>query len=72
MYKMFSNFKKQLRKFIKDERGVTAVEYAIIAVVISGLILIAFNSELGEALKDAIEQVKTNLGTAKTNGTPPQ
>ncbi|CCN46115.1 putative Flp/Fap pilin component [Vibrio nigripulchritudo MADA3029] len=69
---MFSNFKKQLRKFIKDERGVTAVEYAIIAVVISGLILIAFNSELGEALKDAIEQVKTNLGTAKTNGTPPQ
>ncbi|BDU36988.1 Flp family type IVb pilin [Vibrio nigripulchritudo] len=69
---MFSNFKKQLRKFIKDERGVTAVEYAIIAVVISGLILIAFNSELGEALKGAIEQVKTNLGTAKTNGTPPQ
>ena len=34
-------------KFIKNERGVTAVEYAIVAAGISAVILVIFNKDNG-------------------------
>ena len=34
-------------KFIKNERGVTAIEYAIVAAGISAVILVIFNKDSG-------------------------
>ncbi|PKF78139.1 Flp family type IVb pilin [Vibrio sp. vnigr-6D03] len=64
---MLNTITNLLAKFQKDERGVTAVEYAIIAVVISGIILAAFNSGLGDAISGAIAQISSQLTTATTD-----
>ncbi|MBE3666228.1 fimbrial protein [Vibrio navarrensis] len=55
-----------LRAFGKDERGVTAVEYAIIAVAISAIILAVFNEAGGlkEALEGAMETITGNIDKA--------
>jgi len=56
-----------LRAFAKDEKGVTAIEYAIIAVAVSTLVLGVFNSDgFGDVLDDAINKVKANIGEAGT------
>ncbi|SGZ00416.1 Flp/Fap pilin component superfamily protein [Moritella viscosa] len=61
----------QLRAFAKDEKGVTAIEYAIIAVAVSTLVLAAFNSDgFGDVLKDAIAKIKGNIGQAGTQAAP--
>ncbi|WP_237324078.1 Flp family type IVb pilin [Vibrio penaeicida] len=69
---MLNTITNLLAKFQQDERGVTAVEYAIIAVVISGIILAAFNSGLGDAIKSAIGQITTQLGTATDAAATPK
>lgn len=52
--------------FIEDRRGVTAVEYAIIAVAMSAIVLAVFtNGDLKAALTDAMATVKTNIAGAK-------
>jgi pilus assembly protein Flp/PilA len=54
-----------IRRFIKEERGVTAIEYALIA----GLIAVAITtavSPFGTSLKDAF----TNVATYVTSQTP--
>lgn len=47
---------KKLIKFIKDEDGVTAVEYAVMAALIA-LIVIAGAGLLGTATNDTFDQV---------------
>ncbi|WP_317982734.1 Flp family type IVb pilin [Vibrio penaeicida] len=65
---MLNTITNLLAKFQQDERGVTAVEYAIIAVVISGIILAAFNSGLGDAIRSAIENVTSNIEQVTPSG----
>ncbi|WP_407547181.1 Flp family type IVb pilin [Vibrio parahaemolyticus] len=49
----------------KDTRGVTAVEYAIVAVVMSGIVLAVFNNgTLSEAINDAMDAVSANITSA--------
>lgn len=54
-----------LRAFGKDERGVTAVEYAIIAVAVSAIILAVFRTNgLEKALNDAMTAITGNINSA--------
>ncbi|QUM90469.1 Flp family type IVb pilin [Moritella sp. 36] len=55
-----------LNEFKKDQRGVTAIEYAIIGVAISSIVLAVFNGSLRTALTDAISTITTNISSANT------
>lgn len=60
------------KKFIKDESGVTAVEYAIIAVAMSAIALALVNNDtIKTAFEGMIQEIGSNLGSAKdVNITP--
>lgn len=59
--------KMKAQDMFNDQRGVTAVEYAIIAVAMSAIILVVFKTGgFKEALNSAVESVKTNIGNANT------
>ncbi|WCE32554.1 Flp family type IVb pilin [Vibrio sp. SCSIO 43137] len=54
-------------RFTHDERGVTAVEYAIVAVAMSAVVLAVYtNGDLVKAMKDAMAEVGKNISAAKT------
>ena len=59
--KLVIQTKLALMDFYNDQRGVTAIEYAIIAVAISTIVLAAFNTELGTALNAAMARVVENV-----------
>ena len=42
-----AQFRNFANKFIKNERGVTAIEYAIVAAGVSAVILVIFNGTSG-------------------------
>ncbi|GAA4902466.1 Flp family type IVb pilin [Ferrimonas pelagia] len=55
------------RAMLKDERGVTAVEYAILAVAMSAMVLAVFVTDaagLKSALTGAIATITTNITNA--------
>ena len=57
-------------KLTDDIRGVTAVEYAIIAVVMSGIILLIFQEgTLKTAMIEAMEHVAGTISKAKSSAT---
>ncbi|WP_122032116.1 Flp family type IVb pilin [Aliivibrio sp. EL58] len=56
----FENFKN-------DQRGVTAIEYAIIGVSISAIVLLMFNGTLKDALVGAMTTVSDNISTANVS-----
>ncbi|OOE96154.1 Flp family type IVb pilin [Salinivibrio sp. IB643] len=63
---MYVNTRLALESFAKDKRGVTAIEYAIIGVAISAIVLAVFNGQGDEgglkgALKAAIDEITTNV-----------
>ena len=43
-----------LRDFMKDERGVTAIEYAVLGVAVAAIVLAVFTDSAGGALYDAL------------------
>ena len=51
------------RKFALDEEGVTAIEYGLIAAVIAGVVLVAFNT-LGTTLSTAFDSIGTKIANA--------
>ncbi|AZL86525.1 MULTISPECIES: Flp family type IVb pilin [Aliivibrio] len=53
----FENFKN-------DQRGVTAIEYAIIGVSISAIVLLMFNGTLKDALVGAMGTISSNIDSA--------
>ncbi|WPC76473.1 Flp family type IVb pilin [Vibrio porteresiae] len=58
--KMYAN----VVSFLKDQRGVTAIEYAIIGVAMSAIVLAVFNSGLSDSLNSAITAISSNITTA--------
>ncbi|WP_367989791.1 Flp family type IVb pilin [Vibrio sp. NTOU-M3] len=68
-YKTLAKLTELKMKFEDDIRGVTAVEYAIIAVVMSGIVLTVFNSP---TLKDALVKAMEAVTNALTKVTPPK
>ncbi|MCG6461797.1 Flp family type IVb pilin [Vibrio parahaemolyticus] len=63
--KFFTKARLRLIKFKEDRRGVTAVEYAIVAVVMSGIVLAVFNNgTLNNAINSAMDAVSANITEA--------
>ncbi|MCF6369237.1 Flp family type IVb pilin [Rhizobium halophilum] len=56
---------KFFARFIKDESGATAIEYGLIAALIS-VALIAGASTLGNTLNTTFNSISTKMNTAKT------
>ena len=53
-----------LESFKKDQRGVTAIEYAVIGVAMSAIVLAMFNTDLKKSLTDAMTTITGNIGKA--------
>jgi len=51
---------EKLRNFVKEEDGVTAIEYGLIAALVSVLIITAVTS-IGTSLKGTFETIATAL-----------
>lgn len=49
-----------LRRFIKDERGASAIEYALIAAMVA-LALVTFVPQINEAVSGIFEQIRDAL-----------
>lgn len=64
--KAFVAAQSALYSFKNDERGVTAIEYAIIGVAVSAIVLAVFNSDLKNALDGAISSINSNITAADT------
>ena len=58
-----------IRKLIKDESGATAIEYGLIAALVS-VAAVASLTLLGESLQDMFGMVSGTLDAAVTAGTP--
>jgi len=53
-----------IQSFKNDERGVTAIEYAILGVCMSAIVLAVFNDTLRGALEGAISTISDNIDAA--------
>ncbi len=51
---------EKLRNFVKEEDGVTAIEYGLIAALVSVLIITAVTA-IGNSLKTTFETISTAL-----------
>ena len=54
-------------KFIKNERGVTAIEYAVVAAGVSAVVLVIFKGTQGSPVYDMLQDVFSSL-QAKLTG----
>ena len=63
---LYVKAKLALQEFKNDQRGVTAIEYAIIGVAISAIVLAVFNGDLQTALKGAMTKITSAIDTAST------
>lgn len=75
--KAFIAVTEGLRRFKEDKRGVTAIEYGLIAVLIAAFIIFVFNSDSGfiaalkekfEALTKGIKNVTPEFGSTSNSG----
>lgn len=64
--KFFVKYSLALENFKNDQRGVTAIEYAIIGVAISAIVLTVFQGDGGleAALKGAMTTITGNIEAA--------
>ncbi|HCG7256528.1 TPA: Flp family type IVb pilin [Vibrio parahaemolyticus] len=53
-----------VESFAKDQRGVTAIEYAIIGVAVSAIVLAMFNTDLKTSLTGAMKTITDTIGQA--------
>lgn len=63
----FTSIQSRLARFVRDEAGLAAVEYAVMAVVVVGVVLVA-SEPLQEAVSGAFERVKTAVDGAGGGG----
>ncbi|MGL4382009.1 MAG: Flp family type IVb pilin [Vibrio sp.] len=61
-----------VESFAQDQRGVTAIEYAIIGVAISAIVLAVFTGDNGlkTALTNAVTTISKNITSANVTTTP--
>ncbi len=64
---MTETVRSGIKRFARDERGVTAIEYGLIAVAIAALIIAVFYNEGGfiTKLKEKFEGLTTSINTQK-------
>lgn len=58
--------KSLFSRFVKDESGATAIEYGLIAALVSVAAIVALTA-LGTELSDIFDTVKTTLESAQSN-----
>ena len=58
--------KNLLNRFVKDESGATAIEYGLIAGLLS-IVIITAVTLAGNNLEDIFDTISTSLSTAQTN-----
>ncbi|MGO4438310.1 Flp family type IVb pilin [Rhizobium sp. RAF56] len=58
---------KLFARFLKDDSGATAIEYGLIAALIS-VALIAGATSLGSTLNDTFHAISTKMSDANTTG----
>ncbi|MGQ7818346.1 Flp family type IVb pilin [Metapseudomonas furukawaii] len=63
----FEAIKTSVMKFVKDEDGLTTVEYAVAGSLVAGALVMAF-TELGTAVGDAIGGLCTDVGGTDCDG----
>ncbi|NNN43539.1 MULTISPECIES: Flp family type IVb pilin [unclassified Vibrio] len=68
--KLYIKSRLLLDSFAHDQRGVTAIEYAIIGVAVSAIVLAVFSGEGGlkEALEGAMENITGKITEANNIG----
>ncbi|WP_194435205.1 Flp family type IVb pilin [Vibrio fluminensis] len=71
---LYVKTKLTVENFKNDQRGVTAIEYAIIGVAVSAIVLAVFNGAgedggLKGALEGAIKTITGHIGEADTGTT---
>ncbi|MCG3722558.1 Flp family type IVb pilin [Vibrio cincinnatiensis] len=68
--KLYVKSRLLLDSFAHDQRGVTAIEYAIIGVAVSAIVLAVFSGEGGlkEALEGAMENITGKITEANDIG----
>lgn len=56
--------------FMRDQRGVTAIEYAIVAVAVAAIVASVFgtNGQLSQALSGAFSKVSSTIDAVGTTG----
>nr|WP_086940345.1 Flp family type IVb pilin [Thaumasiovibrio occultus] len=67
--KATTKFISLLEAFKQDQRGVTAIEYAVIAVAVAAVVIAVFgvgDNPLQGALENAISDVSTQIDTQST------
>lgn len=64
--------KAQIIKFLKEEDGITALEYGVLAALVAAAILLVFGPEgrLGTILSDLLDKVATAAGVGGGGTTP--
>ncbi len=64
---------ESIRNFKKDERGVTAIEYGLIAVAVAVLIVAAFYGDTGlvKSLQKKFTDLTTLVTSAQVGGSQP-
>ncbi|WP_313316998.1 Flp family type IVb pilin [Stenotrophomonas sp.] len=60
----------QIRKFFKEEDGVTALEYGLLAAVIAGVIIFFAKDGLTEVFTLVIDKLKSAVGGGDTTPSP--
>ena len=55
---------EKLIRFLKDEEGVTAIEYGLIAALIAVVIIVAV-SLVGNELSETFDEIQTELDSAQ-------
>ena len=62
-----SSLVKKVSDFIRDEEGLTTVEYAIAGSLVGLAVVTAF-TDLGGAVGDVIDEITTDIGGTPTGG----
>ena len=57
-----NTFMSSLTDFLKDEEGLTTVEYAVAGTLIALAVVVAFRN-LGNTVNNSITEINTQLGT---------
>ncbi|WP_392564686.1 Flp family type IVb pilin [Orbus wheelerorum] len=55
--KLSTPIRKYIQKFVKNEAGVTAIEYAIVAAGVASIVIVVFKASTGGPVFDMIDQV---------------
>lgn len=53
-------FRQLLRQFVRDERGASAIEYALIAAMVA-LAIVTFVTPVNEAISDIFQDIRVAL-----------